>query len=383
MRIFYASGKAPNGALAGSEVWRDNLYGSLVSLGHDVVEFGYDLEPLLAAADFARPENAEFIACERPRAEAALLGQLSEAHHHAPVDLFFSYFYSSCATPETIARIRALGIVTMNWYCNASYQLHLVADLAPAYDYCLVPEKFRLDDYRRLGANPIYCQEAANPEVYHPYDVAREFDVTFVGARYAERPDYVKALLDAGVEARVWGPGWVAQPRRRPARTRAQLVSAAVSPRAWRALAGRAYRHFFPRPETAPVLPGRVCGLPLSDDDMVRMYSRGKISLGFSGVAGTLEDGQRITQIRLRDFEAPMSGAFYMVEYMEELEEFFEVGREIVCYTDVDDLVEKCLYYLSHDSERERIRLAGHERALRDHSWQRRFTTVFEQVGLQ
>jgi spore maturation protein CgeB len=78
-----------------------------------------------------------------------------------------------------------------------------------------------------------------------------------------------------------------------------------------------------------------------------------------------------------------MSGAFYMVEYMEELEEFFEVGREIVCYTDVDDLVEKCLYYLSHDSERERIRLAGHERALRDHSWQRRFTTVFEQVGLQ
>jgi spore maturation protein CgeB len=115
---------------------------------------------------------------------------------------------------------------------------------------------------------------------------------------------------------------------------------------------------------------------------MVKSYSRSKISLGFSGVAGTLPDGHRITQIRLRDFEAPMSGAFYLVEYMEEIEEFFEVGKEIVCYEGSDELIEKCRYYLRHDDERERIRAAGHERALRDHTWQKRFADVFEAVGL-
>jgi spore maturation protein CgeB len=56
---------------------------------------------------------------------------------------------------------------------------------------------------------------------------------------------------------------------------------------------------------------------------------------------------ERITQIRLRGFEAIMCGAFHMTEYMPELEEFFEVGKEMVCYTDPDDVVEKCKYYLS------------------------------------
>jgi hypothetical protein len=73
-----------------------------------------------------------------------------------------------------------MGICTINWYCNASYQFELVEEIAPAYDYCLVPEKFWLDDYRRVGANPIYCQEAANPNTYKPYDLPKSFDVTFV-----------------------------------------------------------------------------------------------------------------------------------------------------------------------------------------------------------
>ncbi|HYL41195.1 MAG TPA: glycosyltransferase, partial [Candidatus Binatus sp.] len=81
-------------------------------------------------------------------------------------------------------------------------------------------------------------------------------------------------------------------------------------------------------------------------------------------------------------FEAPMSGAFYLVEDVPELREFFEVGTEIETYRDADELVEKCRYYLDHPAEREAIRLAGHRRAVRDHSWQRRLTTVFESVGL-
>jgi spore maturation protein CgeB len=129
-------------------------------------------------------------------------------------------------------------------------------------------------------------------------------------------------------------------------------------------------------------LPPDVCGAPLSDAEMILAYSRSKISLGFSSVGETHLDGERITQVRLRDFEAPMCGSFYMVEYMPELEEFFEVGKEIVCYTDPDDLADKCRYYLEHDADRERIRLAGHKRAIKDHSWQKRFETVFQQIGL-
>jgi spore maturation protein CgeB len=387
MRIFYASGRTPNQAIRGSQLWRSNLLLPLIDLRHEVVEFDYDLEPLLGKADFAIRANRNFIQDHRPHAEQELLRQILAAHREKPIQLFFSYFYSSCARAKVIEEIRAMGILTVNWYCNASYQLRLVQDIAPAYDYCLVPEKFRLDDYRRLGANPIYCQEAANPNIYKPYNVPRDLDVVFVGARYADRPNYIRRLLDAGVQVRVWGDGWSHTSNRRAlggqlAKNFSRLSTGEGLHMAARYLQSRLLPAKAAKAVSDLPLPPEVCGNALSDEEMIKTYSRGKVSLGFSTVGQTHLDEKRIMQIRLRDFEAPMSGAFYMVEYMPELEEFFEIGKEIVCYTDPDDLIEKCRYYLAHDAEREQIRLAGHRRAVSDHSWHRRFESVFKQMGL-
>ena len=129
-------------------------------------------------------------------------------------------------------------------------------------------------------------------------------------------------------------------------------------------------------------LPDRIMGGVLTDSEMVKMYRRSKINLGFSSCDSSDDAEERIVQIRLRDFEVPMSGGFYMVEYMEELEEFFEIGKEIVCYTGPEDLVDKVRYYLAHDSERERIRKAGYGRCLRDHTWHKRFEMAFGQMGM-
>jgi spore maturation protein CgeB len=376
VRIFYASGTTPNGALPNSQLWRENLLGALVDLGHDVVEFDYDLEPLIQTANVADPANRKFVENQRPLASAQLLRQVRRAQDAAPVDLFFSYFYSSCATPDTIRAIRALGIKTVNWYCNASYQLDLVAEIAPAYDACLVPERFRLDDYRRLGARPVYCQEAANPRVYYSHDVERDLDVTFVGARYADRPAYIRRLVDAGIDVRVFGPGWGPATAGRPSLRRQLSRARQLGTRAgWAKLRRKL------APNGSPALPPEIYGGVLDDAELVSTYNRSKIVLGFSTV-GQTHLSSRITQIRLRDFEVPMSGAFYMVEHLPELEDFFEVGREVVTYTGPDDLVEKCRYYLANADARERIRLAGHARALSDHTWQRRLTDVFAQLEL-
>ena len=369
VRIFFATpATAHQRSLPDSNLWHANLLEPLVELGHDIVEFDFDYALYNEHLDPAIAEHRSFIEENRPRFSEELLLQFRRAQAAGPIDLFFSYFYSAYVDPAAIREIGATGVPTVNWYCNGSYQFRLVEEIAPAYDWCLVPERFRLDDYRRIGANPIYCQEAANPNVYRPYDVPHEFDVTFVGQRYGDRPAFLRALLDGGVDARAWGPHWQHPP---------------AGPPAWRRAAGHLKRSALGRPQPLPAnVPSDRCGPPLSDLEYVQMYSRSKISLGFTKVAEGAPGQTSIRQVRLRDFEAPMSGAFYLIERCEELEDFFEPGREIVCFEGREELVEKAAYYLAHDEERERIRRAGMDRARRDHTWQVRFRQVFAEIGL-
>jgi spore maturation protein CgeB len=408
MRVFYASGTSPN-AYFPSTLWRENLYSSLVDLGCDVVEFDFDLQQTFQNLDPSVPLQKEFIARNRPKLADELMRQIKAAHAFKPIDLFFSYFYDACITTEAIDEIRAMGIKTVNWYCNGSYQLHLVSEISPHYDWCLVPEKFRLKDYAAMGANPIYCQEAANPKVYKPYELPVEYDVTFVGQAYGERPAYIAHLLEQGVDVRVWGYGWLKEAAangqaaaslgiRNSARAqRAMHIGRKLlTPQGWQTLGrrlrqkasgsgvgvGAAVATINSTDAATLSLPPDILGGVLSDLEVIQLYSRSRINLGFSTCGNTQESGERIMQIRLRDFEVPMSGGFYMVEYMEELEEFFEIGKEIVCYADPSDLADKIKYYLGHDHERETIRLAGHERCLRDHTWQKRFGKAFEEMNL-
>lgn len=370
MNIFYAAPDTPHqSCLANSKLWRANLYSPLSDLGHEIVEFQFDYEPFNEHLDPAIADHRRFIEQNRPRFSEELVKQVKHAHRVRPVDLFFSYFYSSYVEPDAIREIGRLGIVTVNWYCNASYQFHLVEQIAPAFHFCLVPEKFRLQDYRRIGANPIYCQEAANPHIYHPHDLPLAYDVTFVGQRYGMRPEWLGRLFQAGVDVRAWGPHW-------------DRKTTYCHP--WRAATKWLECWIKRRPYSPPVtLPPNRCGPPLSDEALIQMYSLSRISLGFSSVAHFPNDGSPpIKQVRLRDFEATMSGAFYLVEQFDELAEFFEPDQEIVFFEDANELVDKAKFYLRHESERERIRRAGLNRARNEHTWQRRFERVLEHIGL-
>ncbi len=394
LRIFYASDHTPNANLLESRIWYTNLFLPLSDLGHDIVPFDYDLAPHFQNLDPAEPNCRDFIRRNRPKLEHALLEQVERAHKEKPIDVFFSYFFSACVTPETIRAINRMGICTVNWYCNASYQFHLIEDIAPAYDFSLVAEKFRMDDYRRIGANPIYCQMAANPNIYKPLDLPVEYDVTFIGARYGERAEYVRHLYDEGIGIRVWGPGWrrdlELREKRKPMKRLMRGVSRMATSDGWKAQGRRIARAFgvnkqapdAPQASSQDVeIPQDIAGIALSDDEMIKMYSRSKISIGFSQAGDISQTGTRIMQVRLRDFEGPMCGAFYMVEYMEEIEDFYDIGKEIVCYSNKEDLAEKIKFYIKNEDEREKIRKAGYKRAKNEHTWHNRFETTFKRMG--
>ena len=362
MRIFYASDTTPNSAFK-SNIWRNNLLLPLLDLGHEVIEFDYDLSETFKHLNTKNAKNLTFVKENRPKVSNALINQISKAHSIKPVDLFFSYFYDACVVPEIIDKIKSLGIKTVNWYCNGAHQLHLVSEISPHYDWCLVPEKNRIKDYIAMGANPIYSQEAANPSIYKPYDLDKEFDVTFVGQAYGDRPQFINQITEDGINIHVWGKNW-----EKYSKNTNTLKNNLLG--------------WVQKKNRIQIPAGNIGGI-LSDEEMIKMYSRSKINLGFSTCGVTHKDEERVLQVRLRDFEVPMSGGFYMVEYMEELEEFYEIGKEIVCYNNVDDLIEKIHYYLKHDDEQEVIRKAGYQRCLRDHTWHIRFQKAFEKMDLR
>ena len=193
MRILYA---------VQDHYWEDlNLLAGLRQAGHDVVVHrpGHPFHEAL---------GPDWTDADRQRVSEHLVAAARAEHARQPVDVLFAYLLDQLVFPEAIREIGELGITTLNYWCNGGHQFNLVEEISPAFHYCVATERASLPLYEAVGARPIYAQMAANPEVYRPYDVPREFDVTFVGQRYADRPEYVDYLLRNGVDVRVWGPGW-------------------------------------------------------------------------------------------------------------------------------------------------------------------------------
>ena len=79
MRIFYASDTTPNPSFQ-SSLWRNNLYQPLVDLGHELIEFQYDMRKTFQNLDPQYPEQNAFIIKNRPELTRALLRQIKAAH---------------------------------------------------------------------------------------------------------------------------------------------------------------------------------------------------------------------------------------------------------------------------------------------------------------
>jgi hypothetical protein len=178
--------------------------------------------------------------------------------------------------------------------------------------------------YLKEGCPALFFPEASDPAIFHPMPQLRKVhDVSFVGARYGIREKIIQGLRSAGVSVSAFGNGWGG---------------------------------------------GRMLAA-----DVPRLFAQSKIVLGM----GTIGHCRDFYALKLRDFDGPMSGSFYLTHANPDLGGLYEIGREVETYRDIEECVEKVKWYLKHDDERESIASAGRQRALNDHTWLRRFTDVF------
>ena len=236
-----------------------------------------------------------------------------------------------------IRAIGMMGIPTLNIFLDDKRKFYGsleptgfagMVDIASAFTLCWTTTKEAVANYEHVGARVIYLPPGANPDVFHPYDLPRDIDVCFVGQKYGQRPQIMAYLRERGINVQTFGRAWAS---------------------------------------------GEV---PM--EEMVKLFSRSKITLGI----GTVGDSANVVCIKGRDFEVPMSGGFYLTQYNPDLEEFYETGKEIVCYESPDDLLEKIRHYLAHPQEAEEIRQAGLRRARQEHTWMGRFQQAFVAMGI-
>jgi hypothetical protein len=266
-----------------------------------------------------------------------MLRAFREAHAADPVDVVIGYLSGASTAPETLQEMASAGAVIFNfcWDDKLAWPGTLAggrytspAAIAAQVDLNLTNSPDSIVKYSVHGGLAMFWPEAALPEVHRPHDVEFDYDVSFVGTRYGWRPRFIDRLRSAGIAVECFGPGW--------------------------------------------------SNGPLSDEEMIVVYSKSRINLGFAGVGHS----KRLMCLKGRDFEVPMSGGLYLTQHNPELALVFDVGKDIVTFQNEQDCIAKIASLLRDPVRCADIRRAGRARCLRDHTYETRWSHVLRFAGL-
>lgn len=107
--------------------------------------------------------------------------------------------------------------------------------------------------------------------------------------------------------------------------------------------------------------------------DPIEIYNRSAINLGMGGI----EYSEELTNVKGRDLEIPgTGGGVYLTSFNADLAQHFNVGEEILCYRDRDDMLELIRHYLLRPEAAMAIAARGRARALREHRWLHRYESI-------
>lgn len=76
--------------------------------------------------------------------------------------------------------------------------------------------------------------------------------------------------------------------------------------------------------------------------------------------------------VNQRVFDVPATESFLLTDYREQVENLFEMGKEIICYKSPEEAKDLVKYYLDHPEEGKKIAKAARKRVLKEHTYEHR-----------
>ncbi len=127
----------------------------------------------------------------------------------------------------------------------------------------------------------------------------------------------------------------------------------------------------YTRSDTAPLHNVRIHSGVKTHTEMPKVFHLSKINLNMT--IKPIQSG-----LPLRIFDILGCGGFLMTNYQPELPELFDIGVEVESYSSMEELVDKCTYYLEHEDVRKQIALNGYRKVKEQYSYQKRILEMIK-----
>lgn len=306
-----------------------NFYLSLKDLGHEVILFDY-------MAELKRLGKTEM------NRKLLALAQGSRP------DLAMFSLYTDQLDPATVKQLSSYTR-TLCFFHDDTWRVEFSQFWARHFDFFTTPDVYGERKYTALRLpNAIHFPFGCNEKLYCKTGVSKKYDVSFVGGWHPYREWLIKRLRKAGFTVQTAGYRW----------------------------------------------PGGI----VSHEEMVQIFNESRVNLNMSnsaswdtryllstprGLINRIRSSKTVEQLKARHFEINGCGGFQLSYYVEGLETYYDIGKEIGIYVDPDDLLEKVKLYLADESLRDSIAQAGYQRTLAMHTFEKRFAQVFERMELR
>jgi spore maturation protein CgeB len=305
-----------------------NFYLTLQQMGHEVELFDY---------------AAEIRVLGKNEMNKKLYFRVKEWQ---PTVTIFS-LYTDQFLPETISAMRS-HTKTFCFFHDDTWRVDYSRYWAKHFDYFSTPDYQGEIKYCEIGLpNAFYFPFGCNQNIFKKLGVPKKYDISFVGGWHPYREWLIERIKKANIKVEVAGHGW-------------------------------------PNGE-------------IDQEGMVRIFNESRINLNLSNSASwdarylaysaralinRLRSKKNIEQLKARIFEVSGCGSFQLSYYVEGLASCYSIDTEIGVYADPNDLLEKIKFYLIHEEKREEMAELAYRRTQREHTFTRRFHSVFEKMGL-
>lgn len=373
-------------------------------------ELGHEVVNVKANQDKSRDDQEE-------------VNRLKNEFEKAGGDIIFSFNY----WPAVSLAAKELDMKYVSWVYDSPHSVMFSYTIIYPKNYVFCFDKQLVNQFRNNGINTVYYLPlAANPDrleklrdfkMFNATKWAVKKDISFIGSLYTttngDNPfferldginDFTRGYIDGLMEAqrRVYGYNFIEESLTKNSAIVEEMKR--VLPMTPNSLGAETVEYLFAqyvinrqithidRMDIIEKISGKF-GMDLytrdEDFSLNNLVNHGRIDnyamapyvFKQSKINLNITLRSILSGIPLRAFEIMGAGGFLLTNYQPDFDDCFIAGEDYVYYESVDDLLDKCAYYLEHGSERSAIAENGLNRIKENHTYRHRVEDMLDIIN--